>query len=55
MIADPRKNTEMKYEDLDQVAGGAEQDIDRPDDTGGGPVCSCETFPTADKWSAEKG
>ena len=33
MTADPKKNTEIKDEDLDQVAGGGGNDVDkeRPD------------------------
>ena len=53
MTADPRKNTEIKDEDLEQVAGGIKGDIDRPDDTERDPVCSCDPFPTAKERSTK--
>lgn len=48
MTADPKMNTEMKDEDLDQVTGGIKSDIDRPDDDHGDDpdaVCHCKKFP----------
>ena len=48
MTADPKMNTEITDEDLDQVAGGIKSDIDRPDDDHGDDpvaVCRCDTFP----------
>ncbi len=48
MTDDPKKNTEIKEEDLDQVAGGIKDDIHRPGD-GDTP-----TTPVVDKRSAEK-
>ena len=54
MTADPRKNTEIKDEDLEQVAGGIKGDIDRPDGSGDEPVCDCEKPRTFDKRSTEQ-
>ena len=48
MTDDPKKNTEIKDEDLDKVAGGIEDGIHRPGD-GDTP-----TTPVVDKRSAEK-
>ena len=53
MNADPRMNTEIKDEDLDQVAGGIKSDIHRPDDSDGGPVCNCGPLPTAKERSTK--
>ena len=51
MTDDPKKDNEIKDEDLKKVAGGVGgPDIDRPDDSGG----STTTDPTVGKQRTEK-
>lgn len=54
MTADPKKDNEIKDEDLNQVAGGTGSDVDdeRPDDYDGGGTTP--STPTGGKLKTEK-
>jgi len=50
MTDDPKKNTEIKDEDLDKVAGGAGEDVDKPQDDSYTPPST----PTGGKQAIER-